>query len=171
MHITPLQAEDATRYRELMLQAYVHAADAFTSTAEERALEPLSFWAHRIADPRGMTAGFGAFEGSALLGAVALEFSAKPKTRHVALLVGMYLAPVLRGTGAARALLDATLAHARSRPGLRRVTLTATEGNEPALRLYRNAGFVAWGTEPEAILTPGGYKGKVHMTLDLGSAC
>jgi RimJ/RimL family protein N-acetyltransferase len=170
MHIRPLLARDATRYRELMLQAYELAADAFTSTADERAQEPTSFWVKRIEDPTGLSAAFGAFDGDALVGTVALEFAAKPKTRHKALVIGMYVVPQARGTGAARGLLAEALAFAQQRPGIRLVTLTVTEGNEPAIRLYRQAGFQAWGVEPEAILTPGGFKGKVHMALLLQQA-
>lgn len=169
MHIRPLLARDAPQYRQLMLQAYELAADAFTSTAEERAQEPTSFWVKRIEDPTGLSAAFGAFDGDALVGTVALEFAAKPKTRHKALVIGMYVVPEARGTGAARSLLAEALAFARQRPGIRLVTLTVTEGNEPAIRLYRQAGFQAWGVEPEAILTPGGFKGKVHMALLLQS--
>ena len=42
MQIRTLTASDAGRYRELMLEAYTLAPDAFTSTAEEeeRAREP-----------------------------------------------------------------------------------------------------------------------------------
>ena len=54
----------------------------------------------RIANPTGLTMGFGAFDGDALVGTVALEFSAKPKTRHKALLVAMFLHEDHRGTGA-----------------------------------------------------------------------
>ena len=44
-----------------MLLAYEHAADAFTSTPEERAKEPHEWWVNRIAHPEGMTVGFGDF--------------------------------------------------------------------------------------------------------------
>lgn len=167
MRIARLQAPDAPAYRRLMLQAYEQAADAFTSTAAERANEPESFWVRRIEDPSGLTAAFGAFDDRSLVGTVALEFSNKPKTRHKALLIGMFVTPQARGTGAARGLVQAALACARERAGIRLLTLTATEGNEPAIRLYQRAGFQAFGVEPLAILTPGGYKGKVHMALDL----
>ena len=40
-------------------------------------------------------------------------------------------------------------------------------GNEPAVRLYESFGFSSWGVEPLAIRTPSGYKGKVHMALQL----
>lgn len=167
MQIRRLRAADASQYRQLMLEAYVQAADAFTSTAEERTAEPESFWVRRIADPKDMTAAFGAFDGESLLGTVALEFSAKPKTRHKALVIGMYVAPAARGRGAARALLAAAVEHARARGDVLLLTLTVTEGNEPALRLYRSAGFASFGVEPMAILTPAGFKGKVHMWLPL----
>ncbi|MBX3636616.1 MAG: GNAT family N-acetyltransferase [Rubrivivax sp.] len=163
MHLRPLTAADAAAYRELMLEAYVQAADAFTSTAGERMREPGSWWVRRIADPAGLGIAFGAWDGELLAGTVGLEFSAKPKTRHAALVLGMYVRPAARGRGIARALLDAAIAHAASRPGTRVLTLTVTEGNDAAIRLYGQAGFRAWGTEPMAIATPSGYKGKVHM--------
>ncbi len=170
MHVARLQPTDASQYRQLMLEAYKLAADAFTSTAEERAAEPESFWVRRIADPTGLSAAFGAFERQELVGTVALEFSAKPKTRHKALLIGMYVTPVARGLKAGRQLLDAALAEARTREGIHLLTLTATEGNEPAVNLYRSAGFETFGVEPMAILTPSGYKAKVHMWLPLSNA-
>jgi len=167
MHITRLQPSHAPVYRTLMLEAYEQAADAFTSTAEERAAEPESFWVRRITDPSGMSAAFGAFEGPELIGTVALEFSAKPKTKHKALVIGMYVRQAARGSGAGRALLDAAIEQARNREGIRLLTLTVTHGNEPALRLYLAAGFEVFGTEPMAILTPGGYRAKVHMWLPI----
>jgi RimJ/RimL family protein N-acetyltransferase len=168
MNIFTLTAADAPRYRELMLEAYAQAADAFTSTAEERAREPESWWVRRIADATGLTVSFGAEVDGALVGTVALEYSSKPKTRHSALVIGMYVRDSARGQGLGRALLQAALAHAAQRPGIEVVTLTVTEGNAPAIRLYEAAGFSAWGTQPWAIATPSGMKGKVHMSCRLG---
>ena len=170
MHVARLQSLDAARYRKLMLEAYELAPDAFTSTAEERAREPDSFWVKRIADPTRLTEAFGAFEGEELVGTVALEFSAKPKTKHKALVIGMYVTEAARGRKAARALLDAAIESAKAREGILLLTLTATEGNEPAISLYRSAGFEEFGIEPMAILTPRGYKAKVHMCLPLSHA-
>jgi ribosomal protein S18 acetylase RimI-like enzyme len=170
MHVARLQPSDASPYRQLMLEAYELAADAFTSTAEERKAEPESFWIKRIADPTGMTAAFGAFEGQELVGTVALEYSAKPKTKHKALVIGMYVTPAARGRNAARKLLEAAIEDAKAREGVIFLTLTATEGNEPAVNLYRTAGFEVFGIEPMAILTPSGYKAKVHMWVPLTRA-
>ena len=170
MHVARLQSLDAPRYRKLMLEAYELAPDAFTSTAEERASEPDSFWVKRIADPTELTVAFGAFEGEELVGTVALEFSAKPKTKHKALVIGMYVTEAARGQKAARALLDAAIESAKAREGILVLTLTATEGNQPATSLYDSAGFEVFGIEPMAILTPSGYKAKVHMCLHLSHA-
>lgn len=146
-----------------MLHAYEHAADAFTSTAEERAAEPLSWWEKRIADPQGLKVALGVHDEGKLIGTVALEFSAKPKTRHKVLLIGMYVVPSGRSLGAGRALVDAAIDLARSRPGVTVMGLTVTEGNAPAIRLYKACGFQEFGTEPMAMLTSSGYRGKVHM--------
>ena len=167
MRITALAASDASQYRELILEAYVQAADAFTSTAEERAKEPVSWWGNRIASASGLSQSIGAFQAEQLVGTVALEYSAKPKTRHSALVLGMYVKPSARRLGAGSMLMQAAIAGARSRPGIRMLRLTVTQGNEAAIRLYESVGFSAWGIEPQAILTPSGYKAKVHMAMQL----
>lgn len=41
MQITRLTPADAMAYKALMLHAYEHAADSFTSTPQERALQPI----------------------------------------------------------------------------------------------------------------------------------
>jgi ribosomal protein S18 acetylase RimI-like enzyme len=163
MVILPLQAHHAAAYRDLMLQAYERDADAFTSTAAERAAEPIAWWEKRIADPKGQQVAFGAFDGDTLLGSVALEFSLKPKTRHKGLVIGMVVQPQARGAGLGKALLHAALQHADAVNGVAVLTLTVTQGNAPALKLYDSAGFQTFGTEPMAILTPQGLKAKVHM--------
>ena len=163
MQISQLQATDAEAYRRLMLQAYAEAADAFTSTAEERAAEPHAFWLQRVADPKGLEVAWGAFDGTDLVGTVALQFSAKPKTRHKAKLIAMYVAPQARSKGAGRALLAAAIAFAEAQNGLHQLSLTVTEGNAAAMQLYRAVQFQVFGVEPMAILTPAGYLAKVHM--------
>lgn len=166
LHVARLHAPDAAAYRRLMLQAYATEPDAFTSTAEERAPLPASFWLRRIEDPAGRSSVWGAFSGLELCGAVALERFDKPRTAHKAHLLGMYVAAAYRGQGAGRALLDAALQHARSVPDLRVVVLTVTEGNRSAMQLYQGAGFQTFGIEPLAIRTDSGFHTKVHMRLE-----
>lgn len=167
LRVAALTAADVERYRALMLHAYAAAPDAFTSTAAERAAEPLTWWLSRIADPKGTSQAFGAFIDGELVGTVTLEFATKPKTRHKAHLVGMFVHEAARGLGAGRALLQAALAAAAARPGVRVVTLTVTEGNRPAIALYEASGFSTFGVEPMALHMAQGFKAKVHMWLAL----
>ena len=150
-----------------MLHAYEHAADAFTSTPGERAKESEEWWVKRIAHPEEMTVAFGDFDGKDLVGTVALEFSAKLKTKHKALVVGMYVLPSFRGKGSARALLQTAIQFCTRRGDIGAIQLEVTEGNAPALNLYESLGFTAYGVEPMAVLTPTGFRSKVHMWLRL----
>jgi ribosomal protein S18 acetylase RimI-like enzyme len=167
VHIAKLAASDVPRYRSLMLHAYTAAADAFTSTPEERAAEPESWWITRLCDPKGLSQSFGAFVDGELAGTITVEFSAKPKTKHKAHVIGMFVKETARGLGAGKALVHAALAAAAQNPDVRIVTLTVTEGNAPAVGLYEACGFRSFGVEPMAIATPEGYKSKVHMWLEL----
>lgn len=168
--VEPLNPEHARQYRALMLEGDAQAPDAFTSTPEERAAEPEAWWVKRIGDPSGLTVAFGAFVDQDLVGTVALDFSAKPKTEHKSLLIGIYVTPRARGTGLGKQLVQNAVELARARAGTKLVTLTVTQGNESAIKLYRGAGFAEFGTEPMALLTPNGYKAKLHMWLQLQGA-
>lgn len=170
MHCRTLAAADVGPYRRLMLRAYTDDADAFTSTPQERERAPAEWWLQRIAHPEGLTVAFGAFEGEALVGTVALEFNDRSKTRHKALVVGMVVLPAWRGRGLGRQLLGLALAHARQRGGVAVVQLEVTQGNMPAEALYRGLGFAPFGVEPMATLTPGGYRTKLHLWLALEAA-
>jgi ribosomal protein S18 acetylase RimI-like enzyme len=167
MNVRVLVATDALEYRGFMLQGYAQDADAFTTTAEERSAEPLSWWLKRISDPNGLSQAFGAFHEGVLVGSVTIEYSAKYKIRHKAIIVGMFVSAPHRGLGVGRALLLAAISHARARPGVKVLTLTVTEGNTQAVRLYSSAGFRQFGFETIAILTGSEYKSKVHMQLQL----
>jgi GNAT superfamily N-acetyltransferase len=56
------------------------------------------------------------------------------------LLEDLFVAPEARGGGLGRALVQATIEHARARD-CRRIELDTAERNEGALALYRSAGF------------------------------
>ncbi len=167
MHIAILKAEDASRYRQLMLNAYAETPDAFTSTAEERAAEPERWWVERVADPSGKSIAFGAFEDDDLVGAVVLEFSGKPKTRHNATLIGLYVLPGFRRAGAGKALVRSLINHCISCGFVMSLKLSVIRDNVAAVELYRSQGFQEYGIEPMAILGTNGFKEKVHMWMSI----
>ncbi|CAN5318680.1 GNAT family N-acetyltransferase [soil metagenome] len=168
MHIERLTPADASEYRSLAIEGYTRHPQAFTSTADERAALPIGWWEDRLAPgDRAKEVMFGARAGGRLVGVAGLRFEQRERSRHKSLLVGMYVTDSARGTGAAVAIVEALLAHARSRPESRLVVLTLTQGNEPARRLYERCGFVTFGVEPLAIHVGDRYLSKIHMACDL----
>lgn len=167
IQVTQLAPQDAKAYKALMLRAYADAADSFTSTPQERAQEPDSWWLERIAHPKGLTVVWGAFADTRLVGTVSVEFTPQTKTRHKGLVVAVFVEADCRGQGLARKLMQAVIAHALERPGLRLLQLGVTQGNAAAEGLYLSLGFKTYGVEPMAVWTPGGFRAKVHMSLDL----
>ena len=170
MKIERLSPHYAEAYRALMLEAYAAHPDAFTSSVAERAALPLSWWEARLAEdstPAEMV--FGATNGSALLGVAGLALEKREKARHKATLFGMYVPPAGRGQGVGQKLVEAVLAYARTRDGVRIVQLTVTQGNRPAEVLYTRCGFVAFGLEPMAVAVETAFVAKVHMWCDLAA--
>ena len=153
-----------------MLGAYEHHPEAFTSSLAERGAMPISFWESRLAagaEPRELVVG--ALRDGALVGAAGVEFESREKARHKATLFGMFVLPPFRGGGLGRALVEAALAAARARAGVRIIQLTVTEGNNAARHLYERFGFVAFGVEPYAVAVRGRYVSKIHMWCDLAA--
>ena len=101
------------------------------------------------------------------MGIVGLERLTRPKERHKAWVVGMYVPVEDAGRGIGAALLQALCAAARDE-GLRDLLLSVTDGNAGALALYRKAGFEVVGREPRAVLVDGRFfdKLQMHRALD-----
>jgi GNAT superfamily N-acetyltransferase len=97
---------------------------------------------------------------------VGLDFEQRPKARHKALVVGMFVAPEFTRRGIARALLENLLRDARASQ-IELLTLTVTDGNHGAEQLYLDTGFVSFGIEPRAIRVQNQYFAKNHMYLNL----
>src|SRR5688500_17641591 len=113
------------------------AAALVTLRREALTMDPLSFESS-VDDDRALSidnvreslttperaAIFGAFEGATLVGMVGIMRLTRVKTRHRALVWGMFVTPAARGTGVGAALLNAAVDRARSWPGVVQVQLT-----------------------------------------------
>ena len=64
-------------------------------------------------------------------------------------------------------MTGSTIDHCVVRDDISVMQLEVTEGNEPAVSLYHEHGFMPYGLEPMAVLTPTGFKSKIHMWLRL----
>ncbi|HSV80719.1 MAG TPA: GNAT family N-acetyltransferase [Ramlibacter sp.] len=164
MEVRLLTPADAAAFRALRLRALREHPEAFTSSYEEDAPQPLAAAETRLAAAQHSF--WGAFQGRELYGMVGLERERRVKNRHKAKVTAMYVAPEVASQGVGRRLLEALLAQAR-REGLLSLVLTVTEGKDAALRLYERAGFRSFGLEPKAVRVDGRFFAKNHMVLDL----
>lgn len=167
--IRPLAPVDAATYRDLRLRALRDHPDAFTSSEDEERARPLSWSLKRLeADPaRPHDVFLGAWVDGALGGMVGLQGRYRPKERHNATVVGMYVAPEHAGLRLGGALMDALIAHARTLSELLQLDLTVTAGNARAEALYRHRGFVEYGRLERAIRVGEVFHAKLHMVLVL----
>jgi RimJ/RimL family protein N-acetyltransferase len=85
-------------------------------------------------------------------------------SRHKRDMWGVFTHPSMRRRGLSRAVVGRAITHAFE-TGARRINLLVYVPNEAALALYRSFGFVACGSEPEAVHLDGRFFDGVHMTL------
>lgn len=139
-------------------------ADAYASLRAEMLLDsPWAFLASPGDDPFGQAdqiraavtqpgmAIFGIFDGARLLAVAGLKRAERFKRRHIAQIWGVYVTPIARRKGHARAMLTSAIAMARTWHGVTQVQLSASEKSADARRLYESLGFIPWGTEPDAM--------------------
>jgi RimJ/RimL family protein N-acetyltransferase len=164
-----LSPHDAPAYCALRLRALMDHPEAFTSSAEEEADKPLSWSEARLKADAGKPHDLflGAFLDDRLVGMVGLQGRYRPKERHNATVVGMFVAPEAGGRGVGLTLMRELVARAQTLPDLTQLDLTVTEGNDTAQRLYERCGFKVFGVHPRAIRVGGTYHAKVLMTLPL----
>ena len=144
--------------------------DAFFALRHESLVEaPLAFAASPEDDIRHAPEGtvFGAFDGLSLVGILGLRREPKRKAAHRMHLWGMYVTPSHRGRGLGGKLLAAAIARARETPGVRVLELGVTDAAPAARSLYERAGFVCWGTRPDALRDGERGVSEHHMLLPM----
>jgi ribosomal protein S18 acetylase RimI-like enzyme len=161
--VRQLGVSDAKRYRELRLAGLRAFAHAFQPDYQEALSQPLSWAEKRLATP-GDTF-FGAFDGDELVGAVCLRTKEGKKLRHSAELKALVVDPNRQARGIGSTLVEHLIMHAGSLGYIRQITLTVTDGNMRAERLYESFGFRQFGFEPDAILHEGRYCATQHRQL------
>jgi len=134
-----LAADQWQAYRAIRLAMLAESPSAFGSTLAEATAYDETIWRQRLTDNAVFVADLAGVQvGSATH---ADSWAADPSEAY---LVGMWVSPPARGSGAAQALVDAVIAQA-SAAGKRRVILDVVDTNMVARALYERCGFAATG--------------------------
>lgn len=157
-----LNPSDASAFQTLRLAGLRASPSAFGSSYEEEKDRALALIEARLA-PSPDQGVLGAFAGGQLVGMLGIRRQDGLKTRHRMALWGVYVAPAFRGQGIAQALLARAVAFARQVPGAVQIQLSVNAANASAIRLYEQAGFHAYGTEPAALLVDGALHDELLM--------
>lgn len=150
--IRPVTKAEAAAWRVLRLEMLRDEPVAFSSSYEDQADYPLSFFEARIPDD-GVDVLFGVYVDGALCGSAGFSQEDGAKVSHKGLMWSVYLRPHLRGAGIAEALVRRVIEHARRY--VVQLICGVSVDNPRAGRLYRRLGFQCYGVEPRALRIDG----------------
>jgi RimJ/RimL family protein N-acetyltransferase len=148
--IRPAREADAPAFHALRLEALKGHPTAFSADYEINAARPVSYWEKRLhkLGEGGMI--YFATDQDGLVGTCGIHRGESSKTRHSALVWGVYVRPAWRGLGIADALIDACLAWGHAHE-VTVAKLSVSTNNMAAIRCYTRCGFTVYGVEPSAL--------------------
>ncbi len=126
-------------FKSIRLESLKQDPRAFGSSYGEEAKFTPDLWKSRIHN-----AVF-AMSNDRPVGMITCLFSERIKTRHIADIVGVYVAPSFRGKGVGSKLLEHTIRLAKRKKGVIKLALGVNTEQKYAINLYKSAGFVIVG--------------------------
>ncbi len=165
MDVRRLTSGDADAYRPMRLRGLQEHPEAFAASFEEERDEAPEKVVERLGYPHAAT--FGAFIDGQLVGIGSLACNPRPKLKHRAMVVAMYVAREYQGRGAGQALVSAIVQQARATDGVEDLTLAVTVGNEAARAVYQKAGFERYSIDPRLFRIGDRYYDVEWMILSL----
>ena len=141
VRVRRIRADEAGALRDIRLRALADAPLAFASTHAREVAYPPETWEARARDAASGPRQAIFFATDAHDAPVGLAMGVVEQDGSgMAHLYAMWVAPEARGAGAARAIVDSTVAWA-SEQGAAGMRAAVTVGNDAALRLYERAAF------------------------------
>ena len=148
--LRPALEADAENFRALRLEALRSHPDVFSADYTVNEQQPLEFWQGRLRGLGSEGMIFFAEHNAALVGMSGIRRGDSPKTRHSAMIWGVYLRPEWRSLHVAEGLLNQCLAWAQTQQ-VKIVKLAVVSTNAAAIRCYARCGFTVYGIEPQAL--------------------
>lgn len=165
IRVVRLTPADVVRFRDVRLEGLRSDPIGFRYSEAEDAAVEIDVWTARLERDFVVAA---MREGSdEIAGVGGYSRFAGDKLSHKGLVWGMYVRAGSRGSGAADAIMEALVAHARHE--VRQLQLTVMADNARARRFYERHGFVAYAIEPEAVRQGGEYRDEISMWLSFGA--
>ena len=158
-----LGPEDAGAYLAIRREMLADSPWAFLSSPGDDGAGSLEAVAARLAGTD--SAILGVEHDGELVSVAGVFRSPRVKTRHRATIYGVYTTPRMRGQGLGHRVVQSALAVAWGWEGVDQVALSCSARAAAALAVYRDLGFVAWGTEPGAMKIDGEHLDEVHFVL------
>jgi len=162
--LTPTDADAYLRVRVSQIEL---EPNAFAESPIEVRGKTSAATAERLAAPRDVSFIVGAFADSEIVATAGYFRRMELKTRHKGRVWGVFVAPVFRGQGLGRLVMNKLIAEARRVEGLEQLDLTVAATQPAAKRLYESLGFVVYGRETRSLRVGDAYVDEELMLLSL----
>lgn len=160
-----LTPADAEAYREIRLEALKNYPEAFAASFEEEKRSSADKYKNRFQSDQSFT--FGAFANGQLIGMVTLLLNSKPKIKHKAMILAMYVTPGNRQAGVGKRLVTTAIEQAKTLDDIEQLQLSVVTSNDAARNFYASLGFQTYGLEKQALKSGDQYFDEEHMVLFL----
>lgn len=162
MNIRILTAADAQAYLHIRHRAVKEEPESFLPTYEEEQQKDITAYEEMLRDPLSTT--YGLFFDDELVGITTLVQHGYEKMKHIAQIVGVYLAPEHRGKGFSKALFKHVVEDARKHEDLEQLRLSVVDTMVPAIKLYESMGFEILCPDPKVMkMADGKYLNELQM--------
>lgn len=162
-----LDKNDLKNYYDLRLEMLKLVPTAFGMSYEEEKEKGSTFMESILTSTSNKNVIYGAFTENKLVGSIGIFAEPRLKSKHKAMIWGMYVKDSERGKGLGKQLVNAALDHAKKYLNVKSVYLSVEASNRPAKSLYLSCGFKEWGLEPRAICVDETFYDECHMYLHL----
>lgn len=160
------QPEDIASFRTLRLEALNNHPAAFGQDYADAISKDNEYWVNRLKINIIEDALFFAEKDSDLIGMTGIHRSMASKTKHAAMIWGVYVKPEWRGNHISESLIHSCVEWAKTQ-SVAIIKLAVVTSSFPAIYCYEKSGFKTYGIEPKAILYDNIYYDENLMSLEV----